>query len=182
MSMNVAIKQMLNENSCLPGNVFSFNANTKTITYVPEELENSDGSLALLHEIAHMKLGHFSYSYDVELLALEHEAWEETRRLAKEYGLEVDEEHIKECLESYDKWLDKRATCPKCCEYSLQKDKRTFGCFAFDCHWKVNERKDREVRKKILPKETSYKKTITKQISNSKPLKESFVACCLLLL
>lgn len=150
--MNVAIKQILKENKCLPGEVFSYNASTKTITYVQDEVEKEDGSLALLHEIAHMKLGHFSYSYDVELLHLEHEAWEETRELAKEYGIEVDENHVRECLESYDKWLDKRATCPKCGEYSLQKDHSTFGCFVCDCYWKVNERKDREVRKRILNK------------------------------
>jgi len=150
--MNVIVKQILKENKCAPGEVFSFNANTKTITYVPEELEKEDGSLALLHEIAHMKLGHFSYSYDVELLHLEHEAWEETRKLAKEYNMEVDEEHISECLGSYDKWLSKRATCPKCGEYSLQKDHSTFGCFVCDCYWKVNARKDREVRKRIINK------------------------------
>lgn len=160
--MNVLVKQILKENQCSPGEVFSFNANTKTITYIPEELEKEDGSLALLHEIAHMKLGHFSYNYDVELLGLEHEAWEETRRLAKEYDMEVDEDHIKECLESYDNWLGKRATCPKCGEYSLQKDRNTFGCFACDCHWKVNERKDREVRKRIIEiaKQTKPEKTI----------------------
>lgn len=160
--MNVAIKQILTENNCLPGQVFSFNANTKTITYVPDELENQDGALALLHEIAHMRLGHFSYNYDVELLSLEHEAWDETRRLAREMEVEIDEEHIQECLESYDRWLDKRATCPKCGEYSLQKNKNTFGCFACDCHWKVNERKDREVRKRIIEraKETKPEKVI----------------------
>lgn len=148
--MNVAIKKFINENQCLAGNVFSFNANTKVITYVPNELEDDIGCLALLHEIAHMKLGHFSYGYDVELLALEHEAWEETRKLAKEYGVEVDDDHIKECLGSYDKWTKKRATCPRCGEYSLQRDHSTFGCFVCDCYWKVNERKDREVRKKII--------------------------------
>lgn len=150
--MNAIIQNIIKENKCTPGDVFSFNSGNKTITYIPEELETGDGSLALLHEIAHMKLGHFSYNYDVELLKLEHEAWEETRRLAKEYGIEVDENHIEECLESYDKWLKKRATCPKCGEYSLQKDKISFGCFVCDCYWKVNERKDREIRKRIIQK------------------------------
>ncbi len=175
--MNVTIKQILNENQCSPGEVFSFNANTKTITYVPEELEKEDGSLALLHEIAHMKLDHFSYNYDVELLGLEHEAWEETRRLAKEYNMEVDENHIKECLESYDKWLDKRATCPKCGEYSLQRDKNTFGCFVCDCYWKVNERKDREVRKKIISKiqDASDKTQIIVKSQNTKQLVPCFL-------
>lgn len=150
--MNVEIKKMIAENKCLPGDVFCFNSNTQTITYVEEELEKNEGILALLHEVAHLKLGHYSYSYDVELLSLEHEAWEETRKLAEQYGIVVDEVHISECLESYDKWLGKRATCPKCGEYALQRDPSTFGCFVCDCYWKVNERKDREVRKRIIEK------------------------------
>ncbi len=141
---------MIAENKCLPGDVFCFNSNTKTITYVEEELEKNEGILALLHEIAHLKLGHYSYNYDVELLKLEHEAWDETRKMAMQYGIEVDEEHIAECLTSYDLWLEKRATCPKCGEYALQRNNNTFGCFVCDCYWKVNERKDREVRKKII--------------------------------
>jgi hypothetical protein len=148
--MNAIIQNIIKENKCLPGDVFSFNSSSKTITYIPEELENEDGSLALLHEIAHMNLGHFSYNYDVELLELEHEAWEETRKLAKKYSIDIDEEHIRECLKSYDEWLEKRAACPKCGEYSLQKNKSTFGCFVCDCYWQVNERKDKEVRKHIL--------------------------------
>ncbi len=148
--MNTIIKNIIKKNKCLPGDVFSFNSNDKTITYIPEEIENENGSLALLHEIAHMKLDHFSYNYDVELLELEHEAWEETRKLAKKYGLKINAEHIKECLDSYDKWIKKRATCPKCGEYSLQRNRNTFGCFVCDCYWKVNEIKDREVRKHIL--------------------------------
>jgi len=160
--MNVAIRNLLSENNCLPGEVFSFNANTKIITYVPNELEGDNGNVALLHEIAHMKLGHFSYNYDVELLKLEHEAWEETRRLAKEYGIVVNESHIEECLESYDEWLNKRATCPRCGEYALQRDHNTFGCFVCDCYWKVNERKDRRVRKRIIEKtkESKFEKAI----------------------
>jgi len=175
--MNIAIQNIIKENKCLPGNVFSFNANTQTITYVPDDLEREDGSLALLHEIAHMKLGHFAYTYDVELLHMEHEAWDETRKIAEEYGIEIDEAHIDECLDSYDKWLSKRATCPKCGEYALQRDHNIFGCFVCDCYWKVNERKDREVRKRIISKiqDTSDK---AQSIIKSKSTKQ--LAPCLL--
>ncbi len=146
------IQEILGNYNCQAGGVFSFNARTQTITYIPEELSREEGKLALLHEIAHMKLGHFTYKYDIELLDLEHEAWEETRRLAKDYGLNIDEDHIEECLKSYDQWLSKRASCPRCGTYSLQRSDNTFGCFVCDCYWEVNERKDRRVRKKIISK------------------------------
>ncbi len=167
MSMNVAIRKIIEENKCLPGDVFSFNSGTKTITYIPEELEEKNGDLALLHEIAHMQLGHFTYKYDIELMQMEEEAWDTTRKLAKENGIEVDEDHIKECLDSYDQWISKRATCPKCGEYALQKDNKTFGCFVCDCYWEVNDRKDRAVRKKIISKMQKTGKCVQTNLSEN---------------
>ncbi len=171
------LQKLLDKHNCQPGRVFSFNARTQTITYVPEELKNKDGRLALLHEIAHMKLGHFTYKYDVELLDLEQEAWDETRSLAQENGIEIDEDHIKECLLSYDNWVTKRASCPTCGAYSLQRSDNVFGCFVCDCYWEVNDRKDRQVKKKIISaiKSTSGK---TQEFVKS-PKSKSAVSCFL---
>ncbi len=152
--MNQKIKKLLAKYRCLPGKVFSYNASTKTITYIPELLETDDGLLAFLHEIAHLQLNHFSYKYDVELLGIEVEAWELTKKLAQEMKIKINENHIRECLRSYDCWISKRAACPKCGAYSLQRTQNVFGCFVCDCYWKVNDRKDREVRKKIFPKKS----------------------------
>lgn len=148
--MNRKIKTLLTKYRCQEGKVFSYNANTETITYIPELLKTNDGLLAFLHEIAHLQLKHFSYKYDVELLGIEVEAWELTKKLAEEIGIEINEDHICDCLGSYDHWISKRAACPRCGTYGLQRAQNVFGCFVCDCYWKVNERQDREIRKRIF--------------------------------
>jgi hypothetical protein len=45
------------------------------------------------------------------------------------YDLYVDEEHIARCIATYDEWLTKRATCPDCQNFSLQKGRDQYGCF-----------------------------------------------------
>ncbi len=142
--------QLVSAYNMIPGERFSYSSETKTIQYIPESIETPLGRLALLHEIAHARLGHFSYIYDVELFTMELEAWEETKRLALEYSVEADIEHIENCIESYDKWLTRRATCPKCSTYGHQRNYDLFSCFICDTYWKVNHRKDREIRRMVI--------------------------------
>jgi len=115
------IQALLSEYKCIPGERFSYSSTNKSVTYIPESLETDTGKLALLHEIGHAVLGHFNYKYDLELFSMEIEAWEEAKRLAREYLVEVDLSHISDCLLSYDKWVTKRATCPRCKSFGLQK-------------------------------------------------------------
>jgi len=133
-----------------PGNRFSYNSETKAIDYVPESMDTPLGKLALLHEIAHANLDHFSYTYDIELFSMEIDAWKETKKLAKKYEVKVNESHIKNCLKSYDYWLTKRATCPKCKTFGHQRSYDLFSCFVCDTYWKVNHRKDREIRRRVI--------------------------------
>jgi hypothetical protein len=122
---------------------------TKTIYYNSRKISSMSGKIGLLHEIGHGILAHRVYKYDMELLRMEMDAWDFVRQLAPKYKLDVDEEHIARCIASYDRWLSKRATCPDCNNFSLQKDRSSFGCFYCGSRWRVNERKDRRVMRTI---------------------------------
>jgi hypothetical protein len=122
---------------------------TQTIYYDSRRIKNDAGKAGLLHEIGHGLLGHRLYKYDMELLKMEMEAWDVVRQLGPKYGIKIDEGHIARCIATYDNWLSKRATCPDCNNFSLQRDRSTYGCFACGSKWKVNERKDRRVTRKV---------------------------------
>lgn len=120
-----------------------------TIFYNPKRLKSNEGKIGLLHEVGHGLLEHRVYKYDMELLKMEMEAWDIVRELAPHYNYVADEAHIARCIESYDHWLSKRATCPDCSNFSLQKDRMNFGCFECGSEWKVNDRKDRRVMRTV---------------------------------
>lgn len=93
---------------------------------------------SLLHETGHALSGHKSYKADFELLRLEIDAWERARRVAGRLGLEIDEDHIQNSLDTYRDWLYKRSICPACGNKSLQQgDFVHYRCF--NCHtvWRV---------------------------------------------
>jgi hypothetical protein len=134
----------------LPGRFNMWSPATKTVYYDSRRLKTNKGKVGLLHEIGHGILGHRVYKYDMELLRMEMEAWDIVRQLAAKYDLEIDEEHIANCISSYDNWLSRRATCPDCNNFSLQKDRSHFACFACGSKWKVNDRKDRRVTRTVV--------------------------------
>lgn len=144
------LKEILHEYNCIPGERFSFSSKNNTITYDPEVIESPLGKLSLLHEIAHLKLGHFCYTYDLELFKMEIEAWEETKVLAEKYNIPVNLKYIENCLSSYDKWLTKRATCPRCNSFSLQKSETHFFCVYCESRWKVSANKDKRIMRKLV--------------------------------
>jgi hypothetical protein len=145
------IKELIEQYHAVPGKRFSFNSRTNTITYNPKELSSPRGVIALLHEIAHCRLGHFSYEYDSELIQMEKDAWSETRKEAHKFGIPVDERHIKYCLATYRQWARKRATCPACNHsFGEQVDSTTFNCQNCPSRWKVNTRKDRRVMRRLI--------------------------------
>lgn len=133
----------------IAGRFFMWAPSQDAIFYDPSRLKNNDGKLALLHEIGHARLRHRFYKYDMELLQMEMDAWDVVRQLAPTFGLSVDEDHIRNCIATYDEWLSKRATCPDCDNFSLQKDFTHYACFACGSRWKVNERLDRRVKRTI---------------------------------
>jgi hypothetical protein len=133
----------------IPGRYFMWSPNTKTITYDSRRINTNNGRLALLHEIGHARLGHRIYKYDMELLdgdgSLGHRP-----RPAPRLGVKINEDHIASTISSYDEWLTKRATCPDCNNFSLQRGRDSYGCFACGAKWVVNWRKDRRVKRTIV--------------------------------
>jgi hypothetical protein len=119
------------------GEQFYWSPATNEIFY-KESASGQTAQWSLLHETGHALLGHQTYHADFELLQLEAAAWERARELATSLGMEIDEDHIQDCLDTYRDWLHKRSICPTCSTKCLQSDTYThYRCF--NCHttWKV---------------------------------------------
>lgn len=120
-----------------PGEQFCWSPETNEIIY-RENARSRRAVWSLLHETGHALLKHKDYKADFELLRLEVAAWERARRLAADVGVEIDEDHIQDCLDTYRDWLYKRSICPKCATKCLQQgDFVHYRCF--NCHavWRV---------------------------------------------
>lgn len=134
----------------IPGGFFMWSPHAQAIVYDTSRIQANDGLLALIHEIGHGLLGHRIYKFDMQLIQMELDAWDVTRDLAERYNIAVDEDHIARCIDSYDAWLTKRATCPDCQNFSLQKGRDEYSCFACGSTWQVNWRKDRRVTRRVV--------------------------------
>jgi hypothetical protein len=134
----------------VPGRYFMWSPLARTLTYDVKTADTNRGKMGMLHELGHARLGHRIYKYDMELLNMEMDAWDFARQMAPKYGVKMDEEHIKRAISTYDYWLSKRATCPDCQNFSLQKDRDYYGCFACGSKWQVNWRKDRRVTRTVV--------------------------------
>ena len=133
----------------IPGNYFMWSPYHKVIIYDSNRIDENNGRLALLHEIGHARLGHRIYRYDIQLITMEMDAWDVARELAPQHGVKIDEEQIAQTIEGYDEWLTKRSTCPDCNNFSLQRGRDSYGCFACGAKWTVNWRKDRRVKRTV---------------------------------
>ena len=109
----------------------------KTV-YYKEDNSTDEGAWALLHESGHALLQHLHYYTDLELVIMEVEAWEKAKEIAKEQNLEIDEDHIQDCLDSYRDWLHKRSLCPDCNLSGVQTDTHTYCCIFCQKKWKVS--------------------------------------------
>jgi hypothetical protein len=121
-----------------PGEAFYWSPKDTKIIYKVEDVLLPQGSWALLHETSHALLGHTSYQRDLDLLLLEVEAWQKAKQLAQQFGIEIDEEHIQDCLDTYRDWLHQRATCPACETVSLQISSRRYRCHNCGAIWRVS--------------------------------------------
>ena len=120
------------------GKQFCWSPETREIFY-HEIADDLQADWSLLHETGHALLDHKSYTADFHLLRLEIAAWQRARELAAELGVEIDEEHIQDCLDTYRDWLYKRSICPDCGTKCLQQDDfKHYRCF--NCHtiWRVS--------------------------------------------
>jgi len=116
---------------------FAWHAQTKRLAYKINEKDTTRNIFSLLHELGHAVLDHKDYRYDIELLQLEVAAWEKARELSAHYDIELDEDYIQDCLDTYRDWLHLRATCPTCYARSLQASASHYHCFNCQTEWSV---------------------------------------------
>lgn len=121
-----------------PGRQFYWSPETREI-YFDSQATGHQERWSLLHETGHAILDHRSYKADFELLQLELAAWQQARRLGREVGIEIDEDHIQDCLDTYRDWLYKRSICPECGTKCLQQDDHSYyRCFNCRAVWRVS--------------------------------------------
>ena len=119
------------------GKTYCWSPETQEIIYNPAG-DQQVAPWSLLHEASHALLSHTTYRTDFELLRLELDAWEHAKKLAKEMGVVIDENHVQDCLDSYRDWIYARSICPRCGSKSLQQNDLKHYC-CFNCHevWQV---------------------------------------------
>lgn len=120
------------------GKSFYWSPETSEIYYSDEKSEK-EALWSLLHETGHALLKHVSYKADYELLSLELAAWEKAKQLATEMKIEISQDHIEDCLDTYRDWLHKRSICPSCSTKCLQQDNhKYYRCFNCHTKWAVS--------------------------------------------
>ena len=119
------------------GSQFCWSPESQEIIYKTNAHGNK-ANWSLLHETGHALLEHAGYRADYELIRLEVAAWEKARDIATHLHIQIDEDHIQDCLDTYRDWLYKRSICPSCHTKCLQQnDYAHYRCF--NCHavWRV---------------------------------------------
>ena len=117
-----------------PGSSHCWSPEKGQILYGSDKQHDIEG---LLHELGHARLDHEGYVSDLELLRKEVEAWQEALCLAQLYGVDFDEEHMQDCLDTYRDWVYKRSICPACANTGLQETERRYSCLNCGHTWQV---------------------------------------------
>jgi hypothetical protein len=113
---------------------------SRTVFYNPERpLKKLQYSL--LHELAHAVLEHADYTNDFELLKMESEAWQEAAEIGRKYAVDISDDHIQHCLDTYRDWLHRRSTCPSCGMHVLQSSPTHYRCFNCQTEWSVTDKR-----------------------------------------
>lgn len=132
------VKKRFPELTFAPSSAFYWSPKQQTIFYEPEKLGELVSAWALLHEISHALLKHTTYKNDVNLLVYEVAAWQQAEKLAKDFNITIDPDHIEDCLDTYRDWLYARSTCPTCSLNALQIRANTYRCLNCQCEWQVS--------------------------------------------
>lgn len=119
------------------GKSFYWSPHKSTVTYNSSHLGKEPGIWSLLHETAHAQLEHTIYKTDFELLLLEVAAWEHAKEIAHSLKLNIDEDHVQDCLDTYRDWLHRRSTCPTCGSVGLQHSISEYNCHNCNTTWHV---------------------------------------------
>jgi len=130
------------------GEVFVWSPNETTIQYEQGALNQIQGIWSLLHEIGHGELEHKAYEDDLHLLMMEVQAWKKAKKIAAKYGIEIAEDHVESCIDSYREWLHLRSRCVECGMHAMQSDKTTYRCHNCATKWRVPASRICQIRKR----------------------------------
>lgn len=134
-----------------PGASYYWSPKGSTVFYQKDD-NTVVGQWTLLHEVSHGLLHHAVYESDFELVLLEMRAWEKAKRLGSEFRINIDDDHVQDCLDSYRDWQYKRSLCPSCSLGGIQISPTTYQCLFCDGNWQVSSsRFCRPYRRKLDP-------------------------------
>jgi hypothetical protein len=153
--MQQTIKSIIDDYATLDfveDNIYYWSPKNREVHYAGNMSSETD-IWKLLHEIGHALLDHKRFKLDIELLHLEIAAWEQAKIIAQNYGVQISEDHIQDCLDTYRDWLYRRSICPNCMNTCTQDRASTYVCFNCNNSWQVStSRTCRTYRKnKIAP-------------------------------
>lgn len=121
----------------MAGDTYYWSPKNRTVFY--QEADTSElGLWTLLHEASHGILEHKQYMSDFELIHLELEAWQEADKIAKELNIEIDKDHVQDCVDSYRDWQYKRSLCPSCELGGIQIASSSYRCLFCNNSWSVS--------------------------------------------
>lgn len=132
------LKQVDDNIQFKPANTYYWSPKEKTVYYQADD-SSEVGLWTLLHETCHGLLEHKTYTSDFELVTLELAAWKHADELADTYALQIDQDHVQDCLDSYRDWQYKRSLCPRCDLGGMQIDTKTYRCLFCAGSWHVSE-------------------------------------------
>ena len=99
---------------------FKFKLNQPKFAFRPPHtillgsLEDPNFAPLSLHELGHALLSHQNYKTDLERLKLELAAWEQAKKIAPNFGIEINQDLIEQELDTYRNWLHTKSKCKKC--------------------------------------------------------------------
>lgn len=123
--------------SFLADEQFYWSPKDQTVHY--KKGSNPRNLWTLFHETSHGILGHKTFNTDFELLQIEMAAWNHAHELGKKYNIDIDVDHIENCLDTYRDWLHKRSVCPKCSLKGLQTSSSIYKCINCSHVWRVSK-------------------------------------------
>lgn len=118
---------------------FMWSSRQQQILFVASSVWSDDYSWALLHELGHALLCHQDYTYDIDLINIEIEAWQKAHDIARNYNLLIDNSYVQDCLDTYRNWLHLRSKCPICNTVSTQLVSKMYHCFNCQHIWSVTD-------------------------------------------
>ncbi|MFZ1258055.1 MAG: hypothetical protein WAQ25_01160 [Candidatus Saccharimonas sp.] len=138
----------LKQLSFVRGDTFSWHRPTCVIRYTADDTHST---AYLLHEYGHALLDHHEYSQDIDLIAMERQAWDIAQSLTPLTKITIDKTIVEDSLDSYRDWLHARSTCPKCQAAGIQVRPQEYSCLACLHNWRVNEARNCALRRYVKP-------------------------------